>query len=131
MSESYEWRCRVTVTKNYQIAKFKDWNHEIFAAIKDFKLAHKIAPQILIVSQATGRRLDALLSAELYEKGHENYLQSLGEFACAEARLIVCLEEGLSYGEYTLVYDDEAEFEEEDRGAADNAVKEGRFLYVA
>ena len=90
--------------------KLSDWNHEIDHAVALFHAVFKCYPNIILTSEPTAKRLDALLSLELFEKGEKEFVQTLGHFCTKDYELQFCVEAALGFKEYILIFDDQAEF---------------------
>ena len=105
-----------------------EWNHEIHKNALFFHTLHNFFPNIILTNEATAKRLDALLSLELFEQGENNFVQGLSEFQTKLYHIQVCSEPDLEYGEFILIYDDEAEFiDPEDVKISE---KKGNYVYA-
>jgi hypothetical protein len=95
---------------SYKFNQLQNWNHEIHQNMNEFYETHKAYPNVILTNETTARRLDALLSMELYEKGEKKFIQGLSQFCTKDYCVQFCADVELHFGSYALIYDEEAEF---------------------
>ena len=98
----------------YSIEDYNDWDHTIFKAAEKFREKRQIWPNILLGCSETLRAFDLFMSKKLMKEGKTRRVESIETFECSQFVLQVGLDEETPEHQFALVYDDEAEFIEEE-----------------
>lgn len=111
--------------KEYQIVSWKDWDHTINMAVKEYKSEFKIYPDVMLANTRTYEKID--LTAGYFNRKNcsprtklvnpESECVCLGTFTSAKYSLDLCVDEDISDDKFALdcEHDDDEGDEDTDR----------------
>jgi hypothetical protein len=97
-------------TNYFEFSDYTQWDHEIFEAATQFELEGGIWPNILLANGKTLEAIDLFMSKKLFAEGLVAKVQSISVFASEKGDIEICLDEELPLHSFKLIYDEEAEF---------------------
>ena len=98
----------------FEINDYNDWDHTIFRSAENFKTRNGGYPNILLANSTVLGAFDLFMSKKLLAEGKIEDVASIGQFECSKFKLEMCLDEQLKDHTFALIYDDQAEFIEEE-----------------
>jgi hypothetical protein len=106
-------------SKNYQFQEWNDWDHTIAGAIDDFLVTYQLNPQILLCNKYTYSQIDFITTINPDKRKNVSPIDDfcnndeqiqLAEFCKDNCNLKFGVDESLAIKEFSLVYDDEADW---------------------
>lgn len=101
-------------TMRFTVTDYLDWDHNIYEAAKVFRSKYDLYPNILLANESTLQTIDLFMSKKLLKSGIIKELKKLTVFETSKFNLQICIDHELPNHQFTLVYDDQAEFNEEE-----------------
>ena len=104
--------------KFYDFTDYTKWDHQIFLAACDFQKTNDIWPNILLTDTTTLEAIDLFMSKKLVSEGKVSEITNIAVFASDKGDIQICIENEIPDHSFKLIYDEEAEFVDEEDAAA-------------
>ena len=98
--------------RTYSITNWVGWDDEVHAAVQEFRVRFRLAPNILLTTEATYARIDMVakkkkLSGPNGEPASENEYTPISIFTGPDYELEFCVDDALPTSRFSLIWDDD------------------------